>query len=98
MKAIKNIRLRNQERPEREDLLLTYPWACHLSAAECDEFLNELSNATAVDEVIDAWRETAEILADLETMTDIAESEKQIADGEEVSWDKVKRRLNIRSS
>ena len=89
---------KNQERPERADLLSIHPWARHLSAAECDEFLDELSNATAVDEVIDAWRETAEILADPETMDDIAESEKQIADGEEVSWDKVKQRLNIRSS
>ena len=89
---------KNQERPEQADLLSIYPWARYLSAAERDEFLNELSNATAVDEVIDAWRETAEILADSEMMVDIAESEKQIADGEEVSWDKVKQRLNINSS
>ena len=89
---------KNRERLKQADLLSIYPWARHLSAAERDEFLNELSNATVVDEVVNAWRETAEILADPETMADIAESEKQIEDGEEVSWDKVKQRLNINSS
>ena len=57
-----------------------------------------ISNAIVADEVVNAWRETAAILADSETMADIAESERQIADGEEVSWDKVKQRLNINSS
>ena len=75
-----------------------YPWARHFSAAECDEFLDELSNAADVDEVLEAWRETAEILADPENMADIAESEKQMADGEEISWQHVKQRLNISSS
>jgi hypothetical protein len=89
---------KSQERLKHADLLSIYPWARHLSTAERDELLDELSNATVVDEVLNAWRETAEILADSETMVDITESEKQIADGEEVSWDKVKQRLNINSS
>lgn len=89
---------KNREQPKQTDLLSIYPWMRHLSTAERDEFLNELSSAIDVDEVLNAWRETAEISADPETMADIAESEKQIVDGEEVSWDKVKRRLNINSS
>ena len=89
---------KSRERPRLDDVLSIYPWVRHFSAEECDEFLDELSNATDVDEVLDAWRETAEILADPETMADIAESEKQIADGEGVSWHKVKQRLNISSS
>ena len=52
-------------------------------------------NDTGVDEVIIAWRETAEILSDRETMADIAESEKQLANGEGVSWDRVKYRREI---
>ena len=89
---------KSQKRLKHADLLSIYPWARHLSTAERDELLDELSNATVVDEVLNAWRETAEILADSETMVDITESEKQIADCEEISWDKVKQRLNINSS
>lgn len=94
--------LENQECPKRTDLLSIYPWVQYLSDAECDEFFEELSNAaqdngTGVDEVVNAWRETAEILSDREAMADIAESEKQLANGEGVSWDKVKQHLNIKS-
>ena len=90
--------LKNREHPKRTDLLLIYPWVQYLSDAECDEFFEELSNAakdngSGVDEVVNAWRETAEILADSDTMADIAESEKQLANGEEVSWDGMKQRL-----
>ena len=79
--------LKNRECPKRTDLLSIYPWVQYLSDAECDEFFEELSNAAkdngaGVDEVIDAWRETAEILADPDTMADLAESKKQIADSE----------------
>ena len=78
------ISLKDRECPKRTDLLSIYPWVKYLSDAECDEFFEELSNAakdnsTGVDEVVNAWRETAEILADRETMADIAESEKQLA-------------------
>ncbi len=94
--------LKDRECPKRADLLSIYPWVQYLSDAECDEFFEELSNAakdngTGVDEVVNAWRETAEILSDPEIMADIAESEKQIANGEGVSWDRMKERLNIRS-
>ena len=89
---------KSRGRPTRDEALSNYPWARHFSAAECDEFLDELSNAADVDEVLEAWRETAEILADPENMADIAESEKQMADGEEISWQQVKQRLNINSS
>ncbi|MCZ6676840.1 MAG: DUF6247 family protein [Candidatus Poribacteria bacterium] len=100
--------LQNQKLPNRADLLSVYPWARYLSDEERDEFFAELSDATKgarksgdwsiVDEVIDAWRETAEILGDEETMADIVEAEKQIDKGEVVSWDVVKQRLHIRSS
>ena len=88
--------LKKRECPKRTDLLSIYPWVQYLSDAECNEFFEELSNAakdngTGVDEVVNAWRETAEILADL------AESKRQIANGEGVSWDRVKQRLNIKS-
>lgn len=89
--------LKNRECPKRTDLLLIYPWAQYLSDAECDEFFEELSNAaqdngTGVDDVVNAWRETAEILSDPDTMADLAESEKQIANGEGGSWNRVKER------
>ena len=91
------ISLKDRECPKRTDLLSIYPWVRYLSDAECDEFFEELSNAakdnsTGADEVVNACRETAEILSDPDTMTDIAESEKR-----SVSWDRVKQRLNIRS-
>ncbi len=91
------ISLKDRECPKRTDLLSIYPWVRYLSDAEWDEFFGELSNAakdnsTGVDEVVNAWRETAEILSDPDTMADIAESEKR-----SVSWDRVKQRLNIRS-
>ena len=96
------ISLKDRECPKRTDLLSIYPWVQYLSDAECDEFFEELSNATkdngtGVDEVINAWRETAEILSDPDTMADIAESEKQLANSEGGVWDRVKQRLNIRS-
>ncbi len=95
--------LKNRARPKRTDLLSIYPWVHSLSDAECDEFFDELSsaikgNGAVVDDVLNAWRETAEILADQETVADIAESEKQLANCEEISWDRVKQRLNINSS
>lgn len=91
--------LKDRECPKRADLLSIYPWVQHLSDTECDEFFEELLNAakdngTGFDEVVNAWRETAEIFADPDTMADLAESEKQIANGEGVSWDRVKQRLN----
>ena len=94
--------LKNRECPKRTDLLSIYPWVQCLSDEECDKFFEELSSATkdngaGVDEVVNAWRETAEILADPDTIADLAESEKQIANGNGVSWDRVKERLNIRS-
>ncbi len=94
--------LKNQECPKRTDLLSIYPWVQYLSDEDCDEFFEELldaakDNGTGVDEVVNAWWETAEILSDRETMTDIAESEKHLANGEGVSWDRVKQRLNIKS-
>ena len=89
--------LKNRESPKRTDLLSIYPWVQYLSDEECDEFFEELSNAaqdngTGVDDVVNAWRETAEILSDPDTMADIAESEKQLANSEGISWDRVKRR------
>ena len=89
--------LKNRECPKRTDLLSIYPWVQYLSDVECDEFFEDLSDAakdndTGVDEVVNAWRETAEILSDRETMTDIAEAEKQLANSEGVSWDRVKQR------
>ena len=92
--------LKNRECPKRTDLLSIYPWVQYLSDAECDEFFEELSNAAkdngrGVDEVVNAWRETAEILADPDTMADIAESKRQIVNGEGISWDKVKQRNMI---
>ena len=61
--------LKNQECPKRTDLLSIYPWVQYLSDAECDDFFEELSNAaqdngTGVDDVVNAWRETAEILSE----------------------------------
>ena len=89
--------LKNRECPKRIDLLSIYPWVQYLSDAECDEFFEELLNAakdngSGVDEVVNAWRETAEILSDREAMADLAESEKQLVNGEGVSWDRVKER------
>ena len=100
--------LKAQKPMERVDLLTVYPWARHLADSERDEFCDELASATkqarisgdwsTVDEAIDAWRQTTEILGDEETMADIAEAEKQIEKGEVVPWDVVKQQLHIRSS
>ena len=99
--------LKNQKLLRRVDLVSVYPWARHLSDEEQNDFFSELSDATklartsgdfsAVDETIDAWRETAEILGDAETMTDIANAEAEIEKGEVASWDAVKQRLGINS-
>ncbi len=80
--------LKAQKPLQRADLLTVYPWARHLADRERDEFFDELASATkqarisgdwsAVDEAIDAWRETAEILGDKETMADITEAENEI--------------------
>jgi hypothetical protein len=98
--------LKNHKPLEKNALLSIYPWARHLSDAERDEFFAEWSDATKqatscgdasiVDEVIEAWQETAEILADSEMMADIRDAEKQIEKGEVASWDAVKQRLHIK--
>ena len=80
--------LKNQTPPKRTDLLSVYPWARHLSDEEREEFFDELSDAAknarksgdwlVVDEVIDAWRETADIRENRATRADFAGEEAEI--------------------
>ena len=96
-------RLRRQKQVR---LRSVYPWIKYLSTSEIEEFMKELLEAIRdsttngdwrqVEEVIDCWQETAEILSNKEIMQEISEAETQIEKGNTIPWKEVKRRLNTK--
>ena len=97
--------LRNQEPLARTHMTAVYPWMQALSEADRAEFLTELLYATKqaslsgnwglLEEVIDAWQETAAILADADLVTRLQETQAEIQQGKTSPWNEVKQRLHI---
>ncbi len=80
-------------------------WIKYFTDHEKEELLEELlesiEDASAngdwsqVQEVIESWEETAEILSDEQLLAEIREAEEEIGRGETVSWAEAKNRLNL---
>ena len=97
--------LRNQEPLARTYMTAVYPWLQALSEADRAEFLTELLYATKqaslsgnwglLEEVIDAWQETAAILADADLVARLQEAQAEIQQGKANPWNEVKQRLHI---
>jgi len=72
---------------------------------EREEFREELKKAVdnalsggnwlGVQEVIECWKETAEIVPDKELLADLEESSEQIKRGETIRWEDVKKELDL---
>jgi len=83
----------------------SHNWIKRFTDAEKREFLKELlgpiedassdGDWSQVQEIIESWEETAEILSDDQLMAEIKEAEEEIKRGETISWTEAKRRLNL---
>ena len=83
----------------------THDWLTPFTDDEKKELLAELlgsiaaasssGNWSQVQEVIESWEETAEILSDEQLMAEIKEAEEQTRGGETISWETVKKRLDL---
>ena len=72
---------------------------------EREEFREELQKAvddalssgnwSEVREVIECWKETAEIVSDKELLAGIGKSSEQIRRGETIRWEDVKKELDL---
>jgi len=72
---------------------------------EREEFREELQKAVddalssgnwlRVQEVIECWKETAEIVSDKELLAGIEKSSEQIRRGETIRWEDVKKELDL---
>ena len=84
----------------------SHDWVECFADHEREELLEELLGSieaasssgdwSQIQEVIESWQETAEILSDKQLMTEIREAEEQIRTGETISWAEAKRKLNLR--
>ena len=89
--------------------LLTVPrsfeWLTHFRPEEIAEFLTEFLNAaqksvrcgdiTAIKDVIEAWKATANIAADAELAADVQDGMTAIAANESVSWADLRKELQL---
>jgi coenzyme F420-reducing hydrogenase alpha subunit len=83
-----------------------HDWIECFTDREKEELLQELLESiesasssgdwSQVQEIIESWEETADILSDERLMAEIKEAEEEIRRGETVSWEEAKRRLNLR--
>ncbi len=83
----------------------SHNWIKRFTDAEKRDFLEELLGSiedassdgdwSQVQEIIESWGETAEILSDDQLMAEIKEAEEEIRRGETISWTEAKRRLNL---
>lgn len=82
-----------------------HSWVNCFTDLEKKEFIQELQMAienvppgedwSEVQEIIECWQETAEIVSDKELLTGIKESLEEIRRGETISWEDVKKELDL---
>ena len=82
-----------------------YSWVNCFADWEKNEFIQELQIAienglstgdwSEVQEIIECWVETAEIISDEELLAGIKESLEEISRGETTSWEDVKKDLDL---
>ncbi len=88
-----------------EKLLFHFEWLQHFDDTEKIEFLFELFGAVRkaqnksdwqqVAELVEEWKETANINADTYVLESIEQAEKEFGEGEGISWKELKKELNL---
>ena len=88
-----------------EKVLFHFEWLQHFDEIEKVEFLFELFNAIReaeeqdnwelVAEVIEDWKATANINADVYVVESIEQAEKEFAEGKGISWKELRKELNL---
>jgi len=83
----------------------TFVWLRHFSARHLTEFFTELLEAlqqgqqtsdwTAVTDVIESWKATANIEADPVVAADVNEGLLELRDGQGVSWSSLRHELDL---
>ena len=83
----------------------SFAWLKHFSAAEIAEFFAELlealtrsqfaGNWAAVTEVIEAWKATANIKADVTVTNEVDQGLLELAQGRGKSWDELRGELGL---
>ncbi len=82
-----------------------FSWLSIFTKKDKEQFKSELYDAIskaiqtdnwlAVEEIIDSWRETAEIMSDKKMMRNIRKSVKESELGEVSRWEDVQKRLKL---
>lgn len=85
---------------------LVYPWVATLSQKDREEFFVELlhevnfalfsNSLEKLRETIEAWQETAEILADKELVTKIKQGEDEVSKGVTIPCKEVEAKLSTK--
>jgi hypothetical protein len=83
----------------------SFAWLRHFSAEETAEFFFELLDAlnhsyfsgnwSAVTEVIETWKATANIKADPTVVSGVEQGMKELAEGQGVGWDELRGELGL---
>jgi len=97
--------LKSLDTRAESELDATHGWLKCFTNIEKEELLEELLEAVAdssssgnwsrIQEVIEAWEETAEILSDEQLMSGIRETEGRLDGGEVIGWEKAKKKLSL---
>ncbi len=105
MKFIRGKNLTNIIPLPMEKVLFHFEWLQHFDETEKVVFLLELFNAVReaqeqndwkqVAELIEEWKETANINADAHVVESIEQAEKEFAEGKGISWKELKKELNL---
>jgi len=82
-----------------------FSWISVFTKKDKEQFKSELYDAIskaiqtnswlAVEDIIDSWRETAEIMSDKKAMRNIRKSMKEAESGEVSRWEDVQKRLKL---
>jgi hypothetical protein len=83
----------------------SFVWLQHFSAEEIAEFFTELFDAlnqseqngdwSLVTEVIESWKETANVKADPVVMNGVRQGIAELTEGQGVSWTKLREELGL---
>lgn len=80
-------------------------WLKHFSAEEIADLFRELLNAlnknqqykdwSFISDIIESWKETANIRADSEVAAGVEQGLAELANGKGISWSELKKELNL---
>jgi len=105
MESIRGKNLTNIISLPLDEVLFHFEWLQHFDDTEKVEFLLEIFDAVRkaqekgdwkqVAEIIEEWKETANINADAYVVESIEQAEKEFEEGKGISWKELKKELNF---